>query len=157
MSSQHRNPNRNYRPDDQREYEPVRKAVEAAGHDMNRFVRACLRWAAHDPPAAFVTLDPYLSEVAAETPRGRPRKPVPVIYAAREGRRTYGDWEALTVGQYTEETIAVPPDAQSPLAGRKFTVRLGNPAGHARTEYTLHVAGKPVGVLPEVWEGLSES
>lgn len=75
--SQHRFPNRNYRPDTELEYEPAKAAVEAAGHDMNRAVRACLRWIAKDPDVALGALAPFLDSVAATTPRGRPKAQPP--------------------------------------------------------------------------------
>lgn len=75
MSSQHRYTNRNYRPAD-KEYEPVRAAVEADGFTMNALVRAVLRWLTEDP-ARLQQLRPHMKAIANETPRGRPKKSAP--------------------------------------------------------------------------------
>jgi hypothetical protein len=70
--SQHRHPNRNYRPDPA-EYDPARAAVEAAGYNMNTLIRAFLRWLNEDP-RRLGQLAKHLRSVADETPYGRPRK-----------------------------------------------------------------------------------
>jgi len=72
MSSQHRNTNRNYRPDDA-EYDPAKIMVEGAGYSMNTAVRAFLRWLNEDP-TRLALLDGHLRAVAAETPTGRPAR-----------------------------------------------------------------------------------
>lgn len=74
MTSQHRYTNRNYRPDDG-EYEPARKAVEAAGFNMNVLVRALLREFNEKPDRRLRTLAKHLRAVVDDTPRGRPKQP----------------------------------------------------------------------------------
>jgi hypothetical protein len=80
MSSQHARRNRNYRPEPS-EYDPAHATIEQAGHNMDRLVRAMLRWFNADPQGALATLAPYLAEVEQATPRGRP----PVNPAASPG------------------------------------------------------------------------
>lgn len=64
----HRHPVRNFRaPAD--EFEPATEAIRAAGLDVQRVLRAALRWIRDDPDTALAILQPHLPE---EAPRGRP-------------------------------------------------------------------------------------
>lgn len=72
MSSQHRHPPRNFRPDPDREYVPAQEAVEGAGYTMSVALRAFLRWLIEDP-SRLNQLRPHLDAVKAETPQGRPK------------------------------------------------------------------------------------
>lgn len=58
----HRYPTRNFRPSLD-EYDPAKTAIEAAGTNVNRVLRAVLRWITADPGAALRTLAPHLAEV----------------------------------------------------------------------------------------------
>lgn len=83
MSSQHRYPNKNYRPAPTTEYDPAKKVVESAGHNMDRVVRAFLRWLNEDP-TRLALLDEHLKAIEAETPRGRPNRDTTPKPGARE-------------------------------------------------------------------------
>lgn len=72
MTSQHRFTNRNYRPADD-EHDPARDTIKAAGYNMNQLIRAMLRRFNANPAAELAALDGHLKDVAADTPRGRPR------------------------------------------------------------------------------------
>jgi hypothetical protein len=70
VNNQHRHPTRNFRPAPA-EYDPAKAAIDAAGLDVNRVLRAAMRWIRDDPDTALATLTPYLPD---EAPRGRPRR-----------------------------------------------------------------------------------
>lgn len=55
MASQHRNPLHGFRPDPG-EFEEARARLEARGHTVGVYLRACLRWLARDPDVALATL-----------------------------------------------------------------------------------------------------
>lgn len=77
----HRYPTRNFRPNIEDEFDPAKTAIEAAGTNVNRVLRAVMRWIARDPGQALRTLAPHLAEVDKDTDPadvgrrgGRPRK-----------------------------------------------------------------------------------
>lgn len=63
----HRYPTRNFRPNLEDEFNPAKTAIEAAGTNMNRVLRAFLRWVASDPSTALRALAPHLAEVDKDT------------------------------------------------------------------------------------------
>ena len=71
MSSQHRFPLRNFRPDPE-EYAPAAALLKDAGYDMTTYLRACLRALKAQPDATLAALRQEMAAVSAETPRGRP-------------------------------------------------------------------------------------
>jgi hypothetical protein len=64
----HRFPGRNFRAPDE-EFAPATEAIKAGGLDVQRVLRAALRWIRDDPDTALATLQPHLPD---EAPRGRP-------------------------------------------------------------------------------------
>ena len=66
MADAHRGQTRTFRPD-QTEYGPAQRQLDARGHDMTAFLRACLRWVDHDADAALTTLGPFWPDAR---PRG---------------------------------------------------------------------------------------
>lgn len=77
----HRYPVRNFRPNVGDEYDPAKAAVENSGTNMNRVLRAVMRWIAADPATALQTLAPHLAAVDKDTDPndvgrrgGRPKK-----------------------------------------------------------------------------------
>lgn len=67
MSGVHRYPTRNFRPNLEDEFDPAKTAIEAAGTNVNRVLRAVMRWIASDPVGALRLLAPYLAEVDKDT------------------------------------------------------------------------------------------
>lgn len=74
MPSQHEHRVKTFRPDSDGEYRPAQDVLATADVDMNRFLRACLRWLIVDPTDAMRTLAPYLPPVAT---KGRPKAASP--------------------------------------------------------------------------------
>jgi hypothetical protein len=68
VPSQHRQPLHGFRPDPV-EYEAARQRLEARGHTVGAYLRACLRWLARDPDAALAALS---ADWPGPRPMGRP-------------------------------------------------------------------------------------
>ena len=68
MSSQHRYPVHGFRPDPG-DYDAARAHLEARGHTIGSYLRACVRWVARDPDAALAALAPHSP---CQRPLGRP-------------------------------------------------------------------------------------
>lgn len=75
MPNQHEHSAKTFRPDTCHEYAPARTVLTDAGVDMNRFLRACLRWLVADPAAALRTVTPHLPPVAFKG-RRKPSEPI---------------------------------------------------------------------------------
>jgi hypothetical protein len=68
MPSQHRHRVRGFRPEPA-EFESARVRLEARGHTVGAYLRACLRWLARDPDAALAAL---AADWPGPRPNGRP-------------------------------------------------------------------------------------
>jgi hypothetical protein len=68
MSSQHRHPVHGFRPDPE-DYDAARAHLEARGHTIGSYLRACVQWAARDSDAALAALAPHSP---SPRPLGRP-------------------------------------------------------------------------------------
>jgi len=68
MSSQHRYPVHGFRPDPD-DYDAARAHLEARGHTIGSYLRACVHWLARDPDAALAALAPHWP---GPRPVGRP-------------------------------------------------------------------------------------
>ncbi len=82
MSSQHRLPAKNFRPEPG-EYADAQADLAARGKEMDAFLRACLRWLHRDPDRFLATLTPVWP---GARPRGRPPRPqaLPGVPAASQ-------------------------------------------------------------------------
>lgn len=75
MTGQHRFDNRSYRPS-VAEYEAAVASAAPRNLSLNKLIRAFLRLFAANPDRAIKLLGHHLADVEADTPKGRPRKPV---------------------------------------------------------------------------------
>jgi hypothetical protein len=79
----HRYRPKNFRPNPEDEYAPAQAAIGDAGTNVNRVLRAFLRWVAAEPTKALQVLAPYLAEVDKDSD--------PADVGTRGGRPKRGD------------------------------------------------------------------
>jgi hypothetical protein len=75
MPNQHEHATRTFRPDICLEYAPAQETLSAAGIDMNRFLRACLRWLVADTTTVLAGLEPFLPPQPTKGAPEAPRRP----------------------------------------------------------------------------------
>lgn len=83
MSSQHRLPAKNFRPEPG-EYADAQADLAARGKEMDAFLRACLRSLHRDPDTFLATLSPVWP---GPRPRGRPPQSQPALQALPAGHK----------------------------------------------------------------------